>query len=141
MRYGFGAEFDLDTTYLDTAAVGLPPVRVADAVRKSCDAWFSGTLYPSDLDEPIERARGAFADLVGVGADSVALGTSTSQLLGIIAAALPADTRVIVPEGDFTSISFPFAAHALRGVVVDEAPLADIPSAAESADVVVSSVV
>lgn len=141
MRQGFGAEFDLDTTYLDTAAVGLPPRHVAEAVRNTSEAWLSGALYPSDLDEPIEIARSAFADLAGVDAGSVTLGTSTSQLLGTIAAALPKGTRVIATEGDFTSVSYPFAAHVPRGVIVDEMPLEEIPSAAKSADVVVSSVV
>ena len=141
MRQGFGAEFDLDTTYLNTAAVGVPPQHVADAVRRSVEEWFSGTLSAEDFDEPIETARNAFAELVGVGADSVALGTSTSQLLGGVAASLPDDTRVVVPEGDFTSVSYPFATHAARGVRVDEVPLEDIPSAARGADVVASSVV
>jgi hypothetical protein len=43
------------------------------------------------------------------------VGGSVSALVGLVAAAVPDGARVLVAEGEFTSVSFPFAAHAGRG--------------------------
>lgn len=141
MRLSFGAEFDVTEPYLDTAAVGVPPRQVVDAVRESVDGWASGKLSAADFDAPIATARAAFGTLVGVEPESVAIGSSTSAMLALVAAAVPEGATVVVPAGEFTSVSFPFAAHASRGVVVEEVPLDAVPDAARNADFVAASVV
>lgn len=141
MRRSFGAEFDVSYPHLDTAAVGVPPRHVVDATREAIEEWAVGTISADDYDAPIDAARAAFAQLVGVDAGSVAIGSSTSEMLAVVAAAVPDGAKVIVPESDFTSVSFPFAAHSARGVVVEEVALDDIPDAARYADVVAASVV
>lgn len=141
MRHAFGAEFDISTPHFDTAAVGIPPRHVAETVMDAVTGWSTGSISAPDFDQPIAAARAAYAKLVGVDAGSVAIGSSTSELLGVVAAAVPDGAKVIVPETEFTSVSFPFAAHSARGVVVEEVPLDVIPEAARDADVVAAAVV
>ena len=64
-----------------------------------------------------------FADLVGVGPERVAIGNQVSTFSGLIAAALPDGAHVLAAEEDFTSVLFPFLAHADRGVRVETVPL------------------
>src|SRR6185503_19569345 len=61
--------------------------------------------------------------------------------VGLIAAALPTGARVLVAEGEFTSVSFPFAAQAVRGVSVVECPLEALGERAPEFDQVAVSVV
>ena len=72
--------------------------------------------------------------------ERVAIGASVSALVGLIAAALPAGARVLVAEGEFTSVSFPFAAQAGRGVTVVECPLETLGERAPEFDLVAVSV-
>ena len=51
--------------YLDTATVGVPPIAAAAATRAAIDAWAVGTFDARDGDPFVERARAAFAALVG----------------------------------------------------------------------------
>ena len=41
------------------------------------------------FDESVQRGRAAYAELVGVGVESVVLGGSVSALLGLVASAVP----------------------------------------------------
>ncbi|WP_098957890.1 aminotransferase class V-fold PLP-dependent enzyme [Pseudonocardia sp. N23] len=141
MRTAFGEIFDVPAGYLNSASVGVPPLRVAEAVGESVRRWGSGHHSPPEFDAPVATARAAFASLVGVGADRVAIGTAASQLLGPIAAAVPDGARVVVAEREFTSVSFPFAVQAGRGVTVTEVPPDRLVEAAAEADVVAVSVV
>lgn len=77
-------------------------------------------MYAPDFDRDVEAARAGYAALVGVPAAAVAIGGSVSALLGLVAAAVPAGARVATLAGEFTSVSFPFAAQAARGVTVTE---------------------
>lgn len=138
---GFGQEFDVTGCYLNTASIGLPPVAVAEAVTASVLQWRVGGARAPQFDEAVAEARAGFARLVGVGADRVAVGSSVSGLVGLVAANLPNGSRVVVPKDEFTSVTFPFAAQAGRGVTVTEVELADLPSRAEDADLVAASVV
>ncbi|MCP3797855.1 aminotransferase class V-fold PLP-dependent enzyme [Allokutzneria sp. A3M-2-11 16] len=141
MRHAFGASFDVPTGYLNTPSIGIPPTLTTDAVRESVTRWGAGADHPADFDEHVRRARAAFAKLVGVDADNVAAGASGSQLAGIVAASVPDGSRVLVARGEFTSLTFPFAAQAHRGVKVTEVELADIPSEVDGHDLVAVSVV
>ena len=53
----------------------------------------------------------------------VAQGASASMFIGLVAASLPDGARVLVADGDFTSVLFPFAAQSGRGVTVESVPL------------------
>jgi selenocysteine lyase/cysteine desulfurase len=126
MRSAFGQQFDVPDGYLNTASTGMPPVAAAEAVVEAVRHWRVGSGRSHHFDEPVAVARAAFATLLGVGADRVAIGSSVSMLVGLVAANLPDGARVIVAKGEFTSVTFPFAAQAHRGVTVTELELAEI---------------
>ena len=135
----FGTDFAVPPGYLNTPSVGIPPAPVAAAVAESVERWRTGANRPGDFDEHVARSRAGFARLLGVEPGRVAIGASVSQLVANVAAALPAGTRVLAAEGDFTSVTFPFAAN--PGVTVTEAPLDRLPERVEGHDVVAVSVV
>ncbi|MGI5129072.1 aminotransferase class V-fold PLP-dependent enzyme [Pseudonocardia sp. CA-107938] len=141
MRKAFGEQFDVPDGYLNTASIGIPPAVVADAVAAAVEDWRRGVASPPDYDPAIATARAAFAELVGVPHHRVAIGSAVSPLVAQIAASLPDGARVVVRAGDFTSVTFPFAAQAGRGVVVDEVPDAELAERAADADLVAVSVV
>lgn len=137
MRSAFGAEFDVPDGYLNTASVGVPPTAVADAVAAAVQDWRTGAGRPPDFDAPVALAREAYGQLVGFPAERVAIGSTVSGMLGIVAASLPAGARVLVARGDFTSVTWPFAA---RSTLV-EVELDQVGERARDCDVVVVSVV
>jgi selenocysteine lyase/cysteine desulfurase len=141
VRKAFGAEFDVPDGYLNTASIGIPSVDVGDAVAAAVAGWRSGAGRAGEFDEPVARARAGFADLVGVDVGRVAIGPAVSALVGLIATALPAGARVLVAAGDFTSVTWPFAVQAGRGVVVTEVDLADVGPRAGEFDLVAVSTV
>lgn len=141
MTTAFGRTFDAPAGYLDTPAVGVPPVQAARVVADAVQRWSRGALSAGDVDPAVAAARRGFADLVGVEAGSVSIGASTSALVGMLAAGVRDGARVLVARGDFTSLTFPFAAQAGRGVRVEEVDLAEIPGRAGDHDVVAVSVV
>ncbi|MDN5860466.1 MAG: aminotransferase class V-fold PLP-dependent enzyme [Pseudonocardia sp.] len=141
MRTAFGEEFDVPDGYLNTASIGIPPVRVAEAVAAAVADWRRGCADPPQFDPAIASARAGFAALAGVPPERVAIGAAVSGLVGLIAASLRAGTRVVVREGDFTSVTFPFAVQAARGVVVEEVPPAELAARAADADLVAAGVV
>lgn len=140
-RVAFGAEFVGADGYLDSPTVGLPPTFVADAVRAHLDAWQRGAVYAPDFDADVESARAGYAALVGVPPASVAMGGSVSALVGLVAAAVPDGARVVTFAGEFTSVSFPFAAQAARGVTVTELTAGELERRAGEFDVVAVSLV
>lgn len=141
MREAFGATFIGPEGYLNTASYGLPPTTTLEALERVQRGWAAGTVVGPDFDASIAAGRAAFATLAGVPVSSVAMGSSVAALLGPVASAVPDGSRVLVAEGEFTSVSFPFAAHHGRGVTVTEAPLASLPDAARDHDVVAVSTV
>ncbi len=138
MRTAFGLACDGPAGYLTPASTGGPPAPGAAAVEAVFRRWRSGAGVPTDFDDPVETGRAAFAGLAGVPVERVALGATVSTLVGLIAASLPAGARVLVAEGEFTSVSWPFAA---AGVAVTEVPLAEIGERATGFDVVAVSTV
>ena len=105
-------EFDPEVVYCNTATLGLPPRRTIAALESTLADWRSGRSDAVGFDDAVERARAAFAGLVGVDALSVAIGSVVSPFVGLVAAALPPGSEVLVAEGEFTSVSFPFLAQA-----------------------------
>lgn len=141
MRESFGAEFDLPAGYLNTPSAGVPPVHTTAAVTAALSQWSRGAGAPDGAAEAVETARAAYGSLVGVAADRVAVGSSVSQLVGLIAASVPDGASVLVPRREYTSVTFPFAAQADRGVTVTEVELDDVASMAADHDYVAVSVV
>jgi selenocysteine lyase/cysteine desulfurase len=141
VRTAFGCEFDVPDGYLNTASVGVPPAAVADAVEAAVRGWRTGAGRPPDYDEPVATARAAFARLVGVPFERVAIGAAVSALIGLVAASVPDGARVLVAAGEFTSVTWPFATQAARGVTVAEVELEQVGERAAGFDVVAVSVV
>jgi hypothetical protein len=73
VRKAFGQTFDLPDGYLNTASIGVPAVAVADAVAEAVAGWRRGAGRAADFDPAVEAGRAAFADLVGVPVDRVAM--------------------------------------------------------------------
>jgi selenocysteine lyase/cysteine desulfurase len=135
-------EFEPAGTYVNTASIGLPPRRAIAAVTAAIETWRTGRAEAGDYDEVIERARRQFAGLVGVTADRVFIGNQVSTFTALVAAALPDGARVLAAEEDFTSVLFPFMAHADRGVRVDTVPLDGlVDSIRDGVDLVAASAV
>ena len=116
-------EFEPTCVYVNTASIGLPPRRVIEAVDEALDTWRSGRAEAAGYDALVDDARRRFAGLVGVSPDRVAIGNQVSTFTGLVAAALPDGAHVLAAEEDFTSVLFPFFAHADRGVRVETVPL------------------
>jgi selenocysteine lyase/cysteine desulfurase len=118
-------------TYLDTATYGLAPVEVAEVVIEAERARLEGRIDPHAVDEAVAASRARFGALVGVPAERVAIGAQASPLLGLVAESLPAGAVVLVPEGEFTSVLWPFLARAERGdgVRAHSVPLARLHEA------------
>lgn len=140
-RVAFGAQFVGAAGYLNSATYGLPPTFVSTALREHLTEWESGDMNPAEFDEPTRIARAGYAALVGVPADSVVLGASASALFGLVATALPDGCRVATLGGEFTSVTFPFAAQVARGFTVTELDADELLSTAADYDVVAVSLV
>ena len=104
-------QFTPDAGFFNTASLGAPPRVTVEAVHAAIDAWSYGRATAGDFDVSVVAAREAFARIAGVPVSSVAAGSTVSPLVGLIAAALPAGSEVLVADDDFTSLLFPFAAQ------------------------------
>lgn len=103
--------WDPEPGWLNTASYGLPPRPAWDELQAALEDWRIGRTSWEPWDESTHRSRSAFARLIGVPAEDVAVGSAVSQLLAPVAAALPAGTRVLVPDIEFTSNLFPWLAR------------------------------
>ncbi|ASU58511.1 aminotransferase class V-fold PLP-dependent enzyme [Nocardiopsis dassonvillei] len=121
-----------DTVWLNTAQYGIPPRPAHQALADAVRSWHTATGNPAAWGRELEQARVNLAALVGAPADDLTLGASTAQIAGTIAASLPDGARVLVPEGDFASIVFPWQAQADRGVTVEALPLDRLAQAVDA---------
>jgi len=71
-------------------------------------AWSAAHRDPSFYGGVVESARGHYARIVGAEVDDVAIGSQTSVMASVVADALEPGSEVLVVDGDFTSIVFPF---------------------------------
>lgn len=130
------AEFAPSTVYLNTATCGVLPRAAVAAVRELVGA--AGAATPAgfgDFDR-VNRVRAAFARLVGVGTDRVAVGSAVSTHVGLVAASLPSGSEVLCPEGEFASVINPFV---VRGdLKVRFAPLESLAEAVDAGTALVS---
>lgn len=97
--------------YLDTGSIGLPPDTTVTAMTAAVEEWHGGSAYAPGYDAHVEQSREAFARLVGVDPGWVATGSVVSPLTGLVAASMPAGAEVLSPDGEFTSVLFPFLVH------------------------------
>ena len=122
-------EFEPTGVYVNTASIGLPPRRAVDALNDAVETWRTGRAEAAGYDELITRARQRFAALVGTTPDRVSIGNQLSTFTALVASALPDGARVLAAEEDFTSVLFPFLAHADRGLHVRTVPLCGLVEA------------
>ncbi len=116
-------QFAVRPGYLNAASMGVAPRATAAALSDALIDWQLGTATPPAYDPAIARARQLYADLVHVPVGWVAIGSQVSVFAGMVATSLPDGTEVLTAEGEFTSMTFPFHAHARRGVTVRAVPL------------------
>ncbi|MGI8576866.1 MAG: aminotransferase class V-fold PLP-dependent enzyme [Nocardioidaceae bacterium] len=134
--------FDVRPGFLDTATVGIPPRSAADAIDLVLTDWRRGDLKAADFDEYVARSRLAWAQLCGIEQSRVAIGSTVSELVGQVASSLSDNAHVLIAQGEFTSLLFPFLAQRSRGVQVNEVPLSRLTeSVDDSFDLVAVSAV
>lgn len=127
-------------TYLNTASYGLPPESGWQALQQALSDWRGGRTSWEGWAESTDGARAAFAAMVGVAPEAVTVGATVSGLVGLVAASLPAGSRVVIPDVEFTSTLFPFLVH--DGLEVRTVPPAQLAEAIdEGTDVVAFSAV
>lgn len=103
------AQFSADARgYLAVASIGLPPKSAVDALTADLDAWYHADRDPQGYDPVVANTRASFASLVKIDPDRVAIGSQTSVLASLVAAAVPVGAEVLVVDGDFSSVIFPF---------------------------------
>lgn len=126
-----GREFPGAAGYLNTASLGVPPQVAVDEMTAALRAWQLGAAEPTEYDRYVEQARSSFAVMVGVPPSQVAVGAQVSALVAMATTVLEPGSRVLVPESEFTSATFPFLVrHDLRLDVVS-APLERLAGAIE----------
>jgi selenocysteine lyase/cysteine desulfurase len=127
-------EFTSEVTFLNTATYGLPPRAAQEAMSAVEHDRAVGRVAPGVFDQAVHRARTTFARLIGLPAERVAIGSQVSYFVGLVAAGLPAGSTVLVADGDFTSLLFPFLARAARTeLTVRSVPLDRIAEAVDGA--------
>jgi selenocysteine lyase/cysteine desulfurase len=124
--------------FLNTASYGLPPRPAFDALQQALAEWRGGRTSWEHWADSTDGSRAAFARLVGVGTDEVAIGTTVSELTGLVAASLPDGARVLSTEIEFTSMLFPFMVHAERGVEVRTVPVDRLAEAIDAETTIVA---
>lgn len=97
--------------YLAACTLGIPATSTVDAVARDLDRWRAGRSSAADYTAVVERARGHAATLLGASADRVAVGSQGSVFVALAAASAPAGARVVVVDGDFSSVVAPFLAR------------------------------
>lgn len=107
-------------TYLDTATYGLPPERSLRALQEAEAEWARGTGMWVEWDRQSDRARRAFARLIGAATARVALLPAASVGVGVVAAALRPGDRVLVARAEFRSVLYPLLVARDRGIELVE---------------------
>jgi selenocysteine lyase/cysteine desulfurase len=110
--------------FLAAASIGLPTRETIAALRNDLDLWSASNRDPMDYEPIIARTRGHYARLVNVPVANVAIASQTSVMASVFASAVPAGGEVLVVDGDFSSIVFPFLQR--PGITVRSVPLSSI---------------
>jgi selenocysteine lyase/cysteine desulfurase len=126
--------------YLNTASFGLPPAPAWAALQQALADWRHGRTSWEDWCGATDRAREHFSALAGVPSERVATGASVSYLVGLVASSIEQGARVLVPDVDFSSLTWPLLVH--ERLDVRSAPLPQLADAIDSdTDVVAFSAV
>lgn len=127
--------------YLNACTMGLPSRAMSERMLRDHEAWVRAEVGPNGYGEIIERTRWLYARLVGAPVAEVAIGSQASVFAAMLAASLPDSATVLVPDGEFSSIVFPFLVQQPRIRVVS-VPLARLAEKLDdSIDMVVFSLV
>ena len=118
--------FDPEPGWLNTASYGLPPRPAWEALQEALGDWRRGRTSWEGWDHATQRARESFARLVGADAGDIAVGSAVSQMVGLLAAALPDGARVLARGVEYGSNLFPYQMHESRGVVVQTVEVDDL---------------
>ena len=94
--------------FLAAASIGLPTRETIAALRNDLDLWSASSRDPMDYEPIVARTRAHYASLVTVPVSNVAIASQTSVMASVFAAAVPSGAEVLVVDGDFSSIVFPF---------------------------------
>ncbi|KQO65307.1 class V aminotransferase [Curtobacterium sp. Leaf261] len=121
--------FSAGRGYLAACTGGLPTRAAADAMRADTERWERGIVDPVASGAVADAGRAAFAAIVGAPVDRVAIGSQTSVFVSVVACSVPDGAEVLVVDGDFSSVVFPFLAQAHRGVRVRSVPLDTLAAA------------
>lgn len=116
--------------YLAVASIGLPTDETIAAQMTDLQQWRAAQRDPMGYEDAVEASRGHYARLLGVPVERVAIGSQTSVMASIFAVSAPAGAEVLLVDGDFTSIVFPFMQR--PDITVRSVPLDDL--AAEISD-------
>ena len=111
IKDGVHAHFPGASGYLNTASLGLPPKITVDAMSAALTEWQAGAATAPGYDRYVEEARASFAAMVAVPPSRVAVGAQVSALVAMAVTLLEPGSRVVCPEGEFTSILFPLLAR------------------------------
>ncbi|MBF6063633.1 aminotransferase class V-fold PLP-dependent enzyme [Nocardia terpenica] len=125
--------------YLNAASYGLLPTAVAEAVSAAEKGRAEGTFDITGVDEIVADCRVAIGTLTGFAPEQVAIGAQVSQLVSLIAAALPEGAAVVLPEGEFTSVLWPFLVR--PDLRVRTVPLTGLAEAVRPGDALVAAAV
>lgn len=117
-------EFSPTGTFLNSATYGLEPASARALMATYDDQRSAGTLQPGDVDDVIDSCRDLIGRLFGRTADEVAISASASQFIGTVAHSLAPGSRVLLAEGDFTSVLFPFLSR--DDLEIEIVPLVDL---------------
>jgi selenocysteine lyase/cysteine desulfurase len=123
-------DFPAAAGYLNTASMGLPPAPAVEAMRAAVEDWAAGRALAPDYDEPVGRARAAWARLHETDPALVAIGPQVSYFAGLVAQSLPAGAEVVSYEQDFASLVYPLLAR--DDLTVRLVPLEDVADAVTS---------
>ena len=117
--------------YLDAATYGLPPRPTVEALTRALGRWQSGEAnWVEEWDRKGEVCRRHFATLIGSTAAEIALMPTASAGIGLVAASLPENIEIVVPDDEFTSVLFPLLVAAeRRRIRLRRVPFADLANA------------
>jgi selenocysteine lyase/cysteine desulfurase len=110
--------------YLNTASYGLPPRPAWEALQAALADWHEGRTSWEGWNEATGDAREIWARLVDAPVEQVAVGATVSELVGLVAAALPR-ARVLSADVEFASLLFPWLVNGGDVRVVPVRELAD----------------
>lgn len=97
------------------------------AAEEYLDSWGGIGMAWDVWMEEVEKARAAFARLIGASADEIAVSTSVSQATASVASAMDFAARpgVVMSGGEFPSVAHVWRAHQKYGAEIRVTPVRD----------------